>query len=93
MLYLAYTKTFIVYVGTQAFLVACSSLWRIQILVLLAQAIKVKVRCVREVEPQTLTTPRVVGEIVVEVRTVLSVLVIYLAETFLFLNASPFLIF
>lgn len=53
--------------STHAFLVARCG-WRgIKVLVVLAQAVKVKIRCVRELEAETLAAPSMVSEIVVEV--------------------------
>ena len=93
MLKLVHAQAFVLYMSTHAFLVACSCRRRIKILVLITQAIKVKIWCVGELEAKTLAAPSMVSEIVVKVSAILSVLVINLTKTFLLLNISPLLIF
>ena len=62
------------------------------VLVVVGKAIEIHGWCIIELKAETFTAPCMVGEVIIEV-LVFPIYVIYVSETFLFLNVSSLLVF
>ena len=63
------------------------------ILVVVAQAIKVDDRRIHDLETKALAAPCMVGEIIIKVLIAFSLKTVYLTKAFLFLDTFPLLVF